>query len=206
MKIAVLKDCDGNISEFFNAVCFDIYEKKTDTWSVINKISFPKIEPNIPKILRKNTEELLSTVTDCSVIASKGLRGIPYSVFDMAGFHIFEIQEINSEILDEIVDDVRSANITKTENKEIITSSFPTETAVAGVYELDLVALQEKFPEISSKKALLDFMNNTPFMYLNLICKHIPPWIENSGKYNIEIKYADKDLTKAVISKKCAII
>jgi hypothetical protein len=202
MKIAVLKDLKGNISGFYNAVCFEIYEKKGELWEVVNKVGFVQIMPAVPKILRKNTQELLPLISDCDVIAGKEIRGIPYSVFDMAGLHIFEIENVSNEILDEISADVRSANIIKTENKKILTSAVPIETAVAGVYELDLAALQEKFPEISSKKALLDFMNNTPFLYLNLTCKHVPPWIENSGKYDIKIKQSDENLIKAVISKK----
>ncbi len=57
-------------------------------------------------------------------------------------------------------------------------------------------------PALSSKKAMMNFFDTTPFLELKLICKHIPPWIENSGKYNIKSERHDDSFT-AVITKKC---
>jgi len=70
------------------------------------------------------------------------------------------------------------------------------------VFSLDLIALQNECPEVSSKKAMADFLENTPFLELHLVCKHIPPWIENSGKYNIKAQNIDGAVS-AVITRKC---
>ncbi|HOV41162.1 MAG TPA: Fe-only nitrogenase accessory AnfO family protein, partial [Oscillospiraceae bacterium] len=67
-------------------------------------------------------------------------------------------------------------------------------------YYFDLAALQEKFPEISSKKALSQFFEETPFLELELVCTHLPPWIESLG-YDITFK-KQNEKTVAVIKKK----
>ncbi|MDR2615541.1 MAG: hypothetical protein LBC28_03070, partial [Oscillospiraceae bacterium] len=54
-----------------------------------------------------------------------------------------------------------------------------------GEYSFDLAALQAERPEISSKTALRDWLDNTPFTRLRLRCRHTPPWIAGSGKYDI---------------------
>jgi Fe-only nitrogenase accessory protein AnfO len=203
MKIAILKNQQGEISDFFGASFFDIYEKNTTKWNVVKQINFQQFTPKAPKILRKEIEKLLPLISDCEIIAGKQFSGIPYSVFDMGGLNIFEIENLSENILDELVADVKNSQIEKNENAEIITSAVPHETSIEGIFELDLVKLQEKFPEISSKKALKDFLENTPFVQLNLICRHLPPWIENSGRYNINLKQNCANGIEYEISKKC---
>jgi hypothetical protein len=202
-KIAVFTDKDGKLCEFFNAERFQIYEKSGADWKVINTASFEKIVPSSPALTRKNMETLLPLVKDCDIIAGGTLVGIPFSVFDMAGKHIFEIKEANGETFDDIIDEIKNA-VTEANAKEaIIRDAKPVETSTPGVYFLDLIALQTEFPQITSKKAMMDFLKDTPLVELRLVCKHIPPWIENAGLYNVQTVKEEDGRVEAVITKKC---
>jgi hypothetical protein len=87
--------------------------------------------------------------------------------------------------------------------KAIVKDAKPVETSTPGVYFLDLVALQKECPEVTSKMAMMDFLKNTPFMELHLVCKHIPPWIENSGTYKVQVTSDKAGAVQAIITRGC---
>ena len=54
----------------------------------------------------------------------------------------------------------------------------PTPTDIPGVYTINLMEVQAAHPDITSKKALRPFLASTPFVELEIICGHMPPWLE----------------------------
>jgi len=204
-KIAVFTNSDAEICDFFDAERFAIFERgeAEAKWKTTGEKKFKKIMPSNPALTRKNTETLLPLIEGCDVLAGGTLVGIPFSVFDRAGLHIFEINAINDNVFDGIIDDLNKADADAAAKEKIIREAKPVETSTPGVYFLDLIALQKECPEVTSKKAMMDFLKDTPFLELRLVCKHIPPWIENSGLYNVQVT-SDKDgEVQAVITKKC---
>jgi TusA-related sulfurtransferase len=202
-KIAVFTDGSGKLCEFFNADRFQIYEKSGADWKVTNTVSFEKIVPSSPALTRKNTAALLPLIESCDTIAGGTLVGIPFSVFDIAGKHIFEILEANSETFDDIIEEIKSSNADACAREAIIRDAKPVETSTPGIYFLDLIALQTEFPQVTSKQAMMEFLKGTPLVELRLVCKHIPPWIENSGSYNVKTIKEENGKVEAVITKKC---
>jgi len=204
-RIAVFTNGDSEVCDFFDAERFLIFERSETEkkWEAISETNFEKIAPSNPALTRKSTEELLPLIEDCDVLAGGALVGIPFSVFDRAGLHIFEIGAVDDEVLDGIIEDLRDADAAAAAKEKIIREAKPVETSTPGMYFLDLIALQKECPEVTSKKAMMDFLKDTPFLELRLVCKHIPPWIENSGLYNVQVT-SDKDGTvDAVITRRC---
>jgi len=203
-RIAVFTNAKKEICDFFDAELFLIFERTGDgKWKAVSETGFEKIVPSNPALTRKNTQELLPLIKDCKILAGGALVGIPFSVFDMAGLHIFEIGAINDELFDGIIEDLRNADAAAAEKEKIIKDAKPVETSTPGVYFLDLIALQKECPEVTSKKAMMDFLRDTPLVELRLVCKHIPPWIENSGLYNVQTTGEKNGEVQAVITKKC---
>ena len=204
-RIAVFVNKDSQVCDFFDAERFLIFERgeAEKKWNMINETSFKKVVPSNPALTRKSTEALLPLIEGCNVLAGGALVGIPFTVFDRAGLHIFEIGAVGDEVFDGIAEDLRSADNEAAAKEKIIREAKPVETSTPGVYFLDLIALQKECPEVTSKKAMMDFLRDTPFLELRLVCKHIPPWIENSGAYNVQIT-SDKDgAVEAVITRRC---
>jgi hypothetical protein len=202
-RIAVFTNGDSKLCDFFEAECFLIFERTESGWENKGKANFEKIVPSAPALTRRNTEALLPLIEGCDVLAGGALFGIPFSVFDRAGLHIFEIGAINDEILDGVIEELQSADAEAAAKEAIIRDAKPVETSTPGVYFLDLIALQKECPEISSKKAMVDFLKDTPFLELRLVCKHIPPWIENSGAYNVQTISTHGDSVQALITRRC---
>jgi hypothetical protein len=204
-KIAVFTNNDSQICDFFDAGRFLIFERGEAQagWKTVSNTQFEKIAPSNPALTRRNTQALLPLIEGCDVLAGGTLVGIPFSVFDRAGLHIFEIAAINDEVFNGIIEDLQNAQAAIAAKEKIIREAKPVETSTPGVYFLDLIALQKECPEVTSKKAMMDFLKDTPLLELRLVCKHIPPWIENSGLYNVQVT-SDKDgEVQAVITKKC---
>ena len=58
-----------------------------------------------------------------------------------------------------------------------------------GYYLIDLNELQFTKPELTSKKAIIPFLDKFEFDTLEVICCHIPPWlIEKEKKKEISIE------------------
>jgi len=203
-RIAVFTNEKKEICDFFDAGRFLIFERdEAGTWKTTSEKSFAKIVPSNPSLTRSNTQILLPLVEGCDVLAGGSLVGIPFSVFDRAGLHIFEIGSIGDEIFDGIIEDIQNADAASAAKEKIIRDAKPVETSTPGVYFLDLISLQKECPEVTSKKAMMDFLKDTPLVELRLVCKHIPPWIENSGLYNVRITREKDGEVEAVITKKC---
>lgn len=202
-KIAVLANDDSCPYDFFESDRILIFERVENHWKTTEEKIFNRIVPSSPSLTRRSAADLLQLLEDCDIIAGIALVGIPYAVFNRAGFHIFEINSINDDVLDEIISDIEASDSEKLLREKTVKNAGPAETDIPGIYSLDLVALQTDYPEISSKMAMSDFLENTTFMELHLTCRHIPPWIENTGKYNVQEIGCSEGINKAIISRKC---
>lgn len=196
----IMQDCTISNS-FIEGTHIFIYTKHDDKWSITKKVPI-KIDFSLGMIvLREQVRNLAIELGECNIIAGKELQGIPYSVFDRMGFHIFDITEFNEETLNAILFDILTGDELERMRKETIEKAKPVETSTPGIYFLDLIALQEKFPEVSSKKALQNFFKEIPFLELELVCSHLPPWINEFG-YEIAPRPYQENKVKATIRNK----
>lgn len=175
---------ENAVCPFYKSDGFTVYEKTNGQWKIQRVDRFDGLDLFSPRQLRSKLLELPSLIADCKILAGGELAGLAFSVFDRAGLHIFAIDSVSDSVLDGILCDVEEADaaLAAEDGGDI----GPQETDKKGVYFLDLVKLQEAFPDISSKKALMGFFESAAFVQLKLICRHLPPWIEKSGKYFIQ--------------------
>jgi hypothetical protein len=123
------------------------------------------------------------------------MSGIVYRALASCGFSIFEITEVSPAVLDGILEDMTAETGPGSDDIE-----SPAETSVPGVYAFDLIRYQTQHPERSSKQALRDFLENTPFLELHLTCGHVPPWLE--ADYKIDAVSTSGGGISAVVWKK----
>lgn len=181
----------------------DIYEKQEEKWEIARTASFSPIQGITVKELREETEKILLLAEDAKAIACYEITGIPFSVFNMKGFCIFSVEEINNETLNGIIEDIEKSDEKKRMRTEMIRNACPVETQTPGVYLLNLQELQKECPEISTKKALKPFLSDTPFLELHLICVHVPPWLEQDAAYEKKIQSKENALHVLLTKKQC---
>jgi hypothetical protein len=202
-QIALFLQDSTKLCSFFECNSFVIYQKGQQGWDIGPTIHFDPIGLLSPRVMRQAVEQLLPLLSDCKVIAGLELSGIPFLVFDRAGFDIFSTETINHAVFDGILADIESNTVELDINEKVIKNLCPVETDVPGVYFLDLIALQTRCPEFSSKQVLMNFFQDTPFLELRLICKHIPPWLENSGNYDIFQEKQEDCINAIIVKKQC---
>lgn len=199
-EIAVFLEEKDVISSFEDAKYIKIFTKENYVWKVkkvilINRTNGKK---GISEI-RREYQNLIPEMNDCRIIVVSKAFGIPYSVFYMEDFSIWELEGNPFDFLDEIV----AKEIEEEENAE-------KEVEVAkkigeGHYLVDLQELELTNPEISSKKAIIPYLEKEEVKKIEVVCCHVPPWlVDRKDKYNInlEIHEIKRNDYKVIIGKK----
>lgn len=196
--IAVFTDGNGDPADFYSAFALCVYHYE-EGWHKLSDMSLSPVTAKTVAQIRAEAFDRKALISNCRAVAAKALSGIPYSVFDMAGYSIFTIDDLSDDTLDAIAQDI--SQVEEADQINIKSIVVHVEAGGDGYYYFDLSALQAEHPEVSSKMALKEFLETTPFMELVVKCSHVPPWIEKSGAYEIKC-IIGKDETIASIRKK----
>ena len=172
MKIAALT-CGGALSAVEHCTEALLFEKKGGAWLLSQLLPF-QLEGSSSSEIRDCVRSLILEL-DCSVVVAKSVTGIAYHVFDRMGFSVFEAETLSDALLDGLLLDVEQAR--KQRSKEQAATE-PVPLDEEGQWFLDLIALKEAHPEISSKQALRPFLQKKTFLKLKLLCTHLPPWLD----------------------------
>jgi hypothetical protein len=80
--------------------------------------------------------------------------------------------------------------------------------AAAGCYRISIKDIQEKDLGVSSKQVLLPFLREGGFYSLEVICNHVPPWLEamliNGTFTGNVVKVAENEMAVTIMKKTCA--
>lgn len=201
-KIAVISR-NQELVPFLDCNQVVIYEKKEGQWLAVRNNSFPAIKGKTIGELRAETEAVRILTGDAKAVLCRELSGIPFSVFNQRGYCIFCGDKADQETFDGMLKDMEESDEKRRRKEEIIKNAGPVETETPGIYYLDLVQLQKECPDISSKKALLTFLSNIPFLELHLVCAHIPPWLETDTSFEKKIRQKEGGIQVTVTRKQC---
>jgi Fe-only nitrogenase accessory protein AnfO len=211
--IAVIAGVDGKTAVFFEGIIIKVFSKTDEGWIETDDLAY---SINTSLSLRDTREEIIKIEAslapmlseDSKIIVGSIVTGIPYNIFDLAGYTIFEIEGSPEQFLDEIEMQMQmDVTIDKPKDGEtIIFNEFPVLTD-NGKYFMDLKTLQIKKPGVTSKQALLPFLTNETFYSLELVCAHIPPWFDRDfdrlGLIYSAKKSGNSDLHVTVAHKVC---
>ncbi|GLB28738.1 hypothetical protein LAD12857_06610 [Lacrimispora amygdalina] len=201
-KIAVISK-NQELVPFLHCNLVEIFQKEGTQWQVVRTSPFSAIKGTTVEELRKETEAVLALTEDAKAVLCRELSGIPFSVFNQKGYCIFCAPKADQDTLNGVVRDMEESDEKRRRKEEMIKNAGPVETETPGIYFLDLMQLQKECPEISSKKALLSFLSNTPFLELRLVCAHIPPWLETDAFYEKKVRPREGGVHITVTRKQC---
>lgn len=175
-QIILTVDKDGALAPFLQTCAFALYQKDQARW---HRVEATQI--NGPLLNAADIREMVGTISkhfqDCRILISRKVLGVAYQTLNMAGFSIFEAEDISAKLLDGTLSDVM-----KNQAKPDQPPLEPQSPNRDGRFVFDLVRLQKAYPQVSSKKALMAFMTVADFLSLELICDHLPPWLEDLMK------------------------
>lgn len=174
--IAVLENTENSVSSMDNCTHLAVWQRDWSTgkgWRAAKSVSF-SLEgcTSLPQI-RDELRNLAQLLPDQAAIAGLSISGLAYNELSRMGFCLCELDAFSPDILDALASEILASA-----QGEVQVPTAPTPTDTPGVYTVNLMEVQAAHPEITSKKALRPFLESTPFVELEVICGHMPPWLE----------------------------
>lgn len=197
--IAVFLEEKDIISSFENAKYVKIFTKDNYMWKVrkVILINRTSCSSGINEI-RKEYQSLLEQINDCKIVVVTKAFGIPYSVFYMEDFSVWELEGNPMDFLDEIV-------VSENEKEELDKQEVEVAKKIEeGYYFVDLQELELTNPEMTSKKAIIPYFQKEDVKKIEVSCCHVPPWLiakKEKGEFTLEINEVSRNNYKVIIEK-----
>ncbi|MDR2054706.1 MAG: hypothetical protein LBQ10_02365 [Desulfovibrio sp.] len=171
-SVAVVTDSQGNLARFSGNALVTVYHKHAEGWICGKSIRFC-VEPGQDMAgMRNRLRDLVEALGRTRILLAASISGVACSALDQRGFRLCEMDGFSPEepdVLDALA-----------ERASAPARSAPAPRPVEispGVYQCDLLDILGEYPDLSSKKILRPFFNETPFAELRITCSHIPPWL-----------------------------
>lgn len=182
-----------------------VYRKSQGKWDILREKTFIIDKSKGLKDLRLKMEELIEFLADCKTFAAHSVIGVPYYELEKAERNVWEFEGKPEEFLDHILEKEEEAlaDLLSAQNNKAPVAPVKTSD---GCYFLSLKDIQTGDSGITSKQALQPFLRQGKFYSLEVLCSHIPPWLEAellSGNLLCASEQVGKDEVRLVITKKC---
>jgi Fe-only nitrogenase accessory protein AnfO len=197
-EIGVFLDEQNAISSFEEAKAIKVFVKE-ELWKVKQEIKTEWVDStNGLNEVRKKYKNLINRLGSCKIILVKEAVGIPYSVFYTEDFSIWELQGDPLDYLDEIIRKEQEHEIEAEAKSEV------GKELGKGYYLIDLHELEITNPEMSSKKAIIPYLDNQEVESIEVHCCHVPPWLmklENKGEIKLQVNEISRNDYRVLIQK-----
>ncbi len=210
-QIAVLVGEKGETIAFSDSGMIKVFTRNEQKkWEVIEEMVYEPDGNSGIKEMRAELLNIANQLESCKVIAVKEASGIAYNVFETMHFDIWEFEGMPESFLDSIAsqeDEERHICIQKyqdakrkenrlegsheEQDKDLVKKTSKNE------YVIDLLKAQSGCRNLSSKQIIMPLLKQGSFIKLDIICDHIPPWLEKQiGFYGLKMKieYLGQDL------------
>ena len=174
--IAVLENTENSITTMDSCTHLSVWQRdwSTDkTWRACDAVPFSLEGCDTLPQMRERLRQLANLLPEQAAIAGVSISGLAYNELSRMGFCLCELDAFSPDILDALASEILASA-----QGEVQVPTAPTPTDTPGVYTINLMEVQAAHPDITSKKALRPFLASTPFVELEIICGHMPPWLE----------------------------
>ncbi len=201
MEIAVLVNSEGSTSGFESDGIIRIYSGTGCNWTVIRQMEYQTENMTDSMSLHKRIKEICAWLEDCKIIVVSRIRGIHYIAFEEKQISMLEIRGMPDTFLDDIRECLRHH---RTGHEVPIEHNAVFELR-PGIYHVDLREVMKGNTSYNSRQILLPFLKKQKYSLLEMICDHIPKWLEKEQtelKIRISVeKYKDCIKVKVFPSK-----
>lgn len=205
VDIAVYVNGNGETASLYDMGKIVVYKKKRDGWSDLRVKDFILSKSLGIKELREKMAEALKFLDECRIFVGLSITGVPYFELEKAGFSIWEFEGKPLQFLDYVLaeEEERYEQVKNKGGKNVVLA--PVETS-NGYYRISIKEIQENNTGITSKQALLPFLQQGKFNSLEILCNHVPPWLQAElmgGGYSREIERIGHKEVKIILSRSC---
>ncbi len=196
-EIAAILGADGSSTTLTEPGTLVVFRREKGAWTSNRSLPLALDQTQGLREMRSKMAGLLAFLGDCRIVVTKSASGALYFELEKARCTLWEITGKPDEFLDPVWAD---------EEKERQAERSPTAPVLPvpkertpGNFFISIKEVQGKRPDISSKQVLQQFIGRGGFLVLEIICSHVPPWIEVEAErrgYTLETEQQDKDTVK----------
>ncbi|QJW47216.1 nitrogenase [bacterium BFN5] len=177
VNIAVAVDPNGSTTSLYEPGRIVVYRKEQGTWRVAQEFVYDLEQDKGVRHMRQKIDEVVRFLAaESQVFVGLSVIGIPYFEIEKAGLSIWEFEGNPEEFLDYIITKEEEAQLERDQIQPVAIPE-PQETA-PGHYAISLKEIQENHSGVTTKQVLLPFLQKGAFNNLEILCNHVPPWLE----------------------------
>jgi len=176
-EIAAILGSDGRTVALSEPGTFVVYRRNRNTWILERRLPFALTADSGLAGLRQRMQDLVGFLGACRTLVAQSASGALFFGLEKEGFSIYEMPGSPVEFLDSVWQEARDEQQEKSPLPA--GADIPAPLGIApGKYYISIREIQGKRPEVSSKQVLRSFVQQGAFSELEIICDHVPPWLE----------------------------
>lgn len=177
-EIAVLLGSDGRTVPLSEPGTLVVFRRERKGW-LWNREQPVALDPAAGLAgLRRTVAAMTGFLGTCRALVAKSASGALFFELEKARCSVWEIAGAPEEFLDQVWRDEQEERETASPVQPGV-PDIPAPLEISpGRFSISIKEIQGKRPELSSKQVLRTFVRGGAFAELEIICDHIPPWIE----------------------------
>ena len=175
-EIAAFVDKNGIATLLSTACCLQVYRKQEGSWRKERNSAVALGEARGLGELRSQMAEIVEFLGSCDTVVAEGFQGAALHALEKANVGMWEITGRPEASFDSLLAEEEA--ITHT-NDEPARMPFPVlENKGEGRAYISIVDVQRSGGGLTSKQVLLPILHQGAFKELEILCAHLPPWLE----------------------------
>ncbi|MDF9408904.1 MAG: Iron only nitrogenase protein AnfO (AnfO_nitrog) [Pelotomaculum sp. PtaB.Bin013] len=175
--IAVYIGEDGRTASLFERGMIAVCRKEQGHWTILKEKEFSISRTSGLPELRKKMTNVQDFLGECKIFVGLSITGVPYFELEKGGFSVWEYEGNPLDFLDHIIMEEENSLMKRVAGECGVDRVAPVAVA-DGCYRISLKEIQEGNTGITTKQALLPFIRKGEFYELEVLCSHVPPWLE----------------------------
>jgi len=174
--IAVCINASGASSSLYDASAIVIYQKYQGLWQLSREMEISLDKQGGMAGLRRQMAEIILFLGECKIFVGGAVVGVPYFELEKMQCSIWEFEGAPLAFLDYVLaqEEDKLAN-----NSTVTSSAIPVLLEREnGDYYISIKEIQENGGGITSKQVLMPILRQGKFYSLEVLCNHLPPWLE----------------------------
>jgi Fe-only nitrogenase accessory protein AnfO len=196
-EIAVYINSLNEIAAINETGIIKIFSKYNDNWIIIKELPFKFHSTKEKEDIILDMLNIAKILGSCKIFVAKEFSDLAYTMIDGMGFSTWRMKGTTSEVLDYIlekekeeVEEIKIIDSLNSNDKKQTVK--PIEIGNNGYYILNVRKLQDCNIGITTKQALMPFLNKGNFNELIITCSHIPGWLESYlTKLNFNFQFSE---------------
>ncbi len=205
-EIAVFIDADGRAATLNEQGKIVVFTKWSQKWQRTREQDFTLAGDLDLRAMRQKMGEILTFLGDCKIFVGQLVTGLPYFELEKGQISVWEYEGLPADFLDHVWATEEAAKI-KLENQTELTSIPAPLDLGNGCYRISIQDIQNNNSGITSKQILLPFLSQGKFYQLEVLCSHLPPWLEmelgNNRFVGVVEKLASNQIKVVITHQPC---